>query len=415
MKRVVITGVGAITPLGNTAHEFMANVLKGQVGIQPIEKFDATDTGVTVAAEVRDFDPTLYMDKKETKRMDLFSVYGVAAAKQAFFDSQLNLEQLDVHRFGVMVSSGIGGMTTIQDQVIRMHDKGPKRVAPFFVPMAIGNMAAGNIAIHVGAKGVCSSVVTACASSTNAIGDAFRQIKHGYQDVMLAGGAEATICEIGIAGFAALTALTKETDPKIASRPFDQNRSGFVMGEGAGVLVLEELEHALNRGANIYGEVVGYGSNCDSYHITSPNPNGHGAGRCMELAMAEAGITPEEVDYVNAHGTSTPTNDGAETTAIKYALKEEAYHTSISSTKSMTGHLLGAAGVVEALACVAAIQHDYIPPTMGLETPSEDCDLDYTPKQGKSKPVRYALSNSLGFGGHNAVICLKKWEGAEKE
>lgn len=411
MRRVVVTGIGAVTPLGNTAEEFMKNVLAGKNGIAPIKRFDASETGITVAAEVKDFDPTLYMEKKEAKRMDMFSVYGIAAATQAMEDSGLDIEKINPDRLGVIVSSGIGGMETIQNQVIRMHDKGPKRVAPFFVPMAIGNMAAGNISIKVGAKGICTSVVTACASATNAIGEAFRNIKHGYQDAILAGGAEATVCEIGISGFAALTALTPATDPNRASVPFDKDRSGFVMGEGSGVLVLEELEHALARGAKIYGEVVGYGSNSDSYHITSPNPDGSGAGKCMLLAMEEAGITASDVSYINAHGTSTPANDSGETTAIKYALGDEAKNVPVSSTKSMVGHLLGAAGAVEALACLAALEADFVPPTIGLENQAEDCDLDYVPQTGRAHNVEYTLSNSLGFGGHNAVICMKKWRG----
>lgn len=411
MKRVVVTGMGAVTPLGNTVDEFIYGLQTGKNGIAPINHFDASETGITVAGEVKDFDPTLYMEKKAAKRMDMFSVYGIAAAVQAMTDSGLTEETINMDRLGVIVSSGIGGMKTIQDQVIRMSTKGPKRVAPFFVPMAIGNMAAGNIAIQVGAKGMCTSVVTACASATNAIGEAFRHIKHGYADAMLAGGAEATICEIGISGFAALTALSPETNPERASVPFDKERSGFVMGEGSGVIILEELEHAINRGATIYGEVVGYGSNCDAFHITSPNPDGSGAGKCMELAMQEAGITPKEVSYINAHGTGTPTNDGAETTAIKYAFKDDAYHTPISSTKSMIGHLLGAAGAVEAIACLSALRDDFIPPTIGLDVPDEMCDLDYVPKTGRKEVVEYTLSNSLGFGGHNAVICLKKWRG----
>lgn len=411
MRRVVVTGMGAVTPLGNTAEEFKKNVLAGKNGIAPIKRFDASQTGITVAGEVKDFDPTLYMEKKEAKRMDMFSVYGIAAATQAMEDSGLKIDEIDADRLGVIVSSGIGGMETIQNQVIRMHDKGPKRVAPFFVPMAIGNMAAGNISIKVGAKGICSSIVTACASATNAIGEAFRNIKHGYSDAILAGGAEATVCEIGISGFASLTALTPATDPDRASIPFDKDRSGFVMGEGSAVIVLEELEHALKRGAKIYGEIVGYGTNGDSYHITSPNPDGSGAGKCMKLAMAEAGITPSQVSYINAHGTSTPANDSGETTAIKYAFGDEAKNVPISSTKSMIGHLLGAAGAVEAIACLAAIEADFIPPTIGLENPGEGCDLDYVPQVGRKQTVEYTLSNSLGFGGHNAVICMKKWRG----
>lgn len=411
MKRVVITGLGAITPIGNTGAEFLENVKAGKNGIAPITKFDASETGITVAAEVKDFEPTLYMTKKDTKRMDLFSQYAVAAAVQAVEDAAIDTEKIDTNRFGVIVSSGIGGMNTIQEQVIRMHEKGPQRVAPFFVPMAIGNMAAGNIAIKVGAHGICSSIVTACASSTNAIGEAFRNIKHGYSDIILAGGTEASVCEIGIAGFASLTALSKSEDPERASIPFDKDRNGFVMGEGGAVVVLEELEHALARGAKIYGEVVGYGSTCDAYHMTSPTPDGSGASRAILEAINEAGIQPEQVDYINAHGTSTPTNDGAETAAIKVAFGSAAYDVAISSTKSMTGHLLGAAGAVEAMACVAALQGDFIPPTIGLETPAEDCDLNYVPKVGIERTVKYAISNSLGFGGHNAVCCFKKWEG----
>lgn len=411
MRRVVITGLGAVTPIGNTAQEFMENVKAGKNGIAPITKFDASETGVTVAAEVKDFDPTLYMQKKDTKRMDLFSIYGVSAAVQAMEDSQIDIEKIDANRMGVIVSSGIGGMNTIQDQVIRMHDKGPQRVAPFFVPMAIANMAAGNISIKTGARGICTSIVTACASATNAIGEAYRNIKHGYSDVILAGGTEATVCEIGISGFNALTALSTATDPERASIPFDKERNGFVMGEGAGVLVLEELEHALARGAKIYGEVAGYGTNSDAYHVTSPSPDGSGAGLCMQLAMEDAGISPEQVDYINAHGTSTPTNDGAETAAIKFAFGEQAQQVPISSTKSMTGHLLGAAGAIEAMACIAALQADFIPPTIGFQTVDEACDLDYVPNVGREQKVTYALSNSLGFGGHNAVCCFKKWEG----
>lgn len=412
MRRVVVTGMGAITPVGNTAKEFWQNIKAGKNGVGPITKFDASETGISVAAEVKDFDPTLYMEKKQTKRMDLFSQYGVAAAVQAMDDSGVDIEKMDPYRIGIIVSSGIGGMQTIEEQVIKMHDRGPQRVAPFFVPMAIGNMAAGNIAIKIGAKGICTSIVTACASGTNAIGEAFRNIKHGYSDVILAGGAEATVCEIGISGFAALTALSKEKDPEKASIPFDKNRNGFVMGEGGGILVLEELEHALARQAKIYGEVVGYGSTADAYHMTSPSPTGEGAGVAMKQAMTEANITPEEVDYINAHGTSTPPNDGAETAAIKYAMGDAAYHVAISSTKSMTGHLLGAAGAIEAMACLGAIQDDFVPPTIGLSESDAACDLDYVPKVGRKQKVTYALSNSLGFGGHNAVCCFKKWEGS---
>ncbi|TFI72087.1 beta-ketoacyl-ACP synthase II [Carnobacterium divergens] len=413
MNRVVITGMGAVTPIGNSVDAFWESLKAGKNGVTEITRFDASETGVTLAAELKDFDATVYMPKKETKRTDLFSQYGIAAAVQAMENSGLDTEKIDVDRFGVIVSSGIGGMNTIQEQVIKMHDRGPQRVAPFFVPMVIGNMAAGNIAIRVGAKGLCTSIVTACASGTNSIGEAFRSIKHGYLDVILAGGTEATICEIGIAGFGALTALSKSTDPERGSIPFDKERNGFVMGEGAGVLVLEELQHALDRGAKIYGEVVGYGSTCDAGHMTSPSVDGSGAGKAMIQAMKEAGIEPKDVDYINAHGTSTPANDSAETTAIKYAMGEEAHKVPISSTKSMIGHLLGAAGAVEGIACVKALENDFLPPTIGFKEADEACDLDYIPNVGrKVESAKYALSNSLGFGGHNAVVCFKKWEEA---
>lgn len=413
MKRVVITGMGAVTPLGNTVEEFWDGLKNGKNGIAPITKFDASETGITVAAEVKDFDPTLYMGRKEYRRMDLYSQYAVAAAVQAVADSGLDVEAIDVSRFGVIIGSGIGGLIEMESGIIKMHDKGPKRVPPMFVPMTIGNMAAGNTSIKVGAKGISLDIVTACASATNSIGEAFRNIKHGYSDVIIAGGAEGTICEIGIAGFAALTALSESTDPDHASTPFDKNRDGFVMGEGAGVLMLEELEHAKKRGAMILAEVVGYGSNSDAFHMTAPTPDGSGAGEAMKVAMQEAGIGPSDIDYINAHGTSTPANDSAETKAIKYALGEEAAHNvAISSSKSMTGHLLGAAGGIEAIACVKAIENDYLPPTIGLNEPDEACDLDYVANVGREKQVRYTLNNSLGFGGHNAVLCFKKWEEA---
>lgn len=413
MKRVVITGMGAVTPLGNTVEEFWDGLKNGKNGIAPITKFDASETGITVAAEVKDFDPTLYMGRKEYRRMDLYSQYAVAAAVQAVADSGLDVEAIDASRFGVIIGSGIGGLIEMESGIIKMHDKGPKRVPPMFVPMTIGNMAAGNTSIKVGAKGISLDIVTACASATNSIGEAFRNIKHGYSDVIIAGGAEGTICEIGIAGFAALTALSESTDPDHASTPFDKNRDGFVMGEGAGVLMLEELEHAKKRGATILAEVVGYGSNSDAFHMTAPTPDGSGAGEAMKMAMQEAGIGPSDIDYINAHGTSTPANDSAETKAIKYALGEEAAHNvAISSSKSMTGHLLGAAGGIEAIACVKAIENDYLPPTIGLNEPDEACDLDYVANVGREKQVRYTLNNSLGFGGHNAVLCFKKWEEA---
>mgnify|MGYP003434154607 CR=1 FL=1 len=410
-NRVVITGMGAVTPLGNTVAEFWDGLKAGKNGIAPITKFDATETGITVAGELKDFDATNYMQRKISKRMDEFSRYGVAAAVQAVEESGIDREKTDMNRFGVIVGSGIGELNAMQEQIIKMNTKGPQRVAPFFVPMAIGNMAAGNISIAIGTRGINTSIVTACASGNNSIGEAFRNIKHGYSDVILAGGAEGTINEIGISGFAALTALSKSTDPDRASIPFDKERNGFVMGEGAAVLMLESLDHALERGATIYAEVVGYGSTGDGYHMTAPTPDGSGAGRAMQDAMAEAGITPADVGYINAHGTSTGANDSAETMAIKYAFGEEAKNVAISSTKSMTGHLLGAAGAIEAVACVKALQDGFLPPTIGLQVPDEACDLDFIPNVGREADIKYTLNNSLGFGGHNAVTCFKKWEG----
>ncbi len=409
-RRCVITGMGAITPLGNDTASFWDGLKNGKNGIGYITKFDTTDYKVKIAGEVKDFNAELYVNKKETKRNDLYSLYAVAAATQAVEESGLNLEEIDHDRFGVIIGSGIGGLQTIQEQVTKLCEKGPSKVSPLFIPMAIGNMAAGNVAIKFGAKGICENIVTACATGTNCIGEAFRAIKHGYNDVILAGGTEASITGIGVAGFTNLTALSTNSEPSKASRPFDKNRDGFVMGEGSGVLVLEELEHALKRGAKIYGEVVGYGANCDAYHITSPCPDGSGAAKAMKLAMAEAGITPEEVGYVNAHGTSTHANDSGETMAIKIALGNCAKTTAVSSTKSMTGHLLGAAGAIEAIACVKALEEGFIPPTINYETPDEECDLDYVPNTGRKADIKYALSNSLGFGGHNGVLCFKKWE-----
>lgn len=404
--------MGAITPLGNTVDEFWSGLKAGKNGIGPITKFDASETGISVAGETKDFDPTLYMKRKIAKRMDEFSQYGVAAAVQAVETSGIDLEKTDMDRFGVIVGSGIGGLNAMQEQIIKMHDKGPQRVAPFFVPMAIGNMVAGNISIAIGTKGINTSIVTACASGNNAIGEAYRNIKHGYSDIILAGGAEGTINEIGISGFAALTALSTSTNPDRASIPFDKERNGFVMGEGAAVLMLEDLDHALERGASILGEIVGYGATGDGYHMTAPTPDGSGAGKAMIQAMEEAQIKPEDVGYINAHGTSTPANDAAETMAIKYALGDEAAKkTAVSSTKSMTGHLLGAAGAIEAVACIKALEEGFIPPTIGLSVEDEACDLDYVPNTGREVAMMYALNNSLGFGGHNAVTCFKKWEG----
>lgn len=412
-RRCVITGLGAVTPLGNTVEEYWNGLKNGVCGIDYIKKFDTTDYKVKIAAEIKDFDPEQYMTKKDVKRNDFFAIYALAAGVQAFEDSKLDMEKEDADRIGVIVGSGVGGLMTMEDQVKRLTDKGPSRVSPLFITMTIGNMAAGNIAIRVGAKGVCEDIVTACATGTNAIGTAFRNIKHGYLDACIAGGAEGAICGIGVAGFTNLTALSTEEDPKKACRPFDKERNGFVMGDGSGILVLEELEHALARGAKIYGEVVGYGATADAYHVTLPEPTGEGAAKAMKFAMQEAGITPEQVGYINAHGTSTHANDVGETKAIKLAMGEEcAKNIPISSTKSMTGHLLGAAGAIEAIACVKALEEGFLPPTINYHTPDEECDLDYIPNVGREvKEAEYALSNSLGFGGHNGVLCFKKWTG----
>ncbi len=412
-RRCVITGLGAVTPLGNTVEEYWNGLKNGVCGIDYIKKFDTTDYKVKIAAEIKDFDPEQYMTKKDVKRNDLFAIYALAAGMQAFEDSKLDMEKEDADRIGVIVGSGVGGLMTMEEQVKRLTDKGPSRVSPLFITMTIGNMAAGNIAIRVGAKGVCEDIVTACATGTNAIGTAFRNIKHGYLDACIAGGAEGAICGIGVAGFTNLTALSTEEDPKKACRPFDKERNGFVMGDGSGILVLEELEHALARGAKIYGEVVGYGATADAYHVTLPEPTGEGAAKAMKFAIQEAGITPEQVGYINAHGTSTHANDVGETKAIKLAMGEEcAKNIPISSTKSMTGHLLGAAGAIEAIACVKALEEGFLPPTINYHTPDEECDLDYIPNVGReAKEAEYALSNSLGFGGHNGVLCFKKWTG----
>ncbi|MCO8293761.1 beta-ketoacyl-ACP synthase II [Tetragenococcus halophilus] len=410
MNRVVITGYGVVSPIGNDPETFLASLKNGTNGIDKITKFDAEDTGVSVAGEVKDFPREKYFKKKDTKRMDLFSLYGVYAALDALEMAKLDTAETDMDRFGVMVGSGIGGLPTIQEQVTRMNEKGADRVSPMFVPMSIVNMVAGNIAMRVGARGICTSTVTACASGNNSIGEAFRNIKHGYQDVMLAGGSESTICEIGIAGFASLTALSRNEDPDHASTPFDTNRSGFVMGEGAGALLLESLEHAQARGANILGEVVGYGANCDAYHMTAPNPDGSGAGKAMKLAMEEAQITPEQIDYINAHGTATPANDVSEATAIHYGLGERGKDIYVSSTKSMTGHLLGAAGGIESVASLLALQHQFVPASINIEEKDPEIDLNVVQNQSIDANLEYVLSNSMGFGGHNAVLLMKRWE-----
>ena len=411
-NRVVITGMGAITPIGNSSAEFIANLRAGKVGIERITKIDIENSPVKLAAEVKDYNPEdLGVPKKDIKRMDLFSQYAISATVEAMKMSGLDVEKSDSRRFGVIIGSGIGGMETFESEIIKMYEKGGFKIAPLFIPMLIGNMAAGNVAKLLGAKGICTSIVTACATGINCIGEAFRSIKHGYSDVIAAGGTEATITRAAIAGFSSLRALSTSTNPLCASTPFDKNRNGFVIGEGAGILILENYEKAKARKANILAEIVGYGTNCDAYHMTAPAPDGEGAARCMTDAMQEAGISPNQIDYINAHGTSTPLNDVAETLSIKTAFGEYARKLHISSSKSMTGHLLGAAGAIEAIACIGALQGGFIPPTMGYQTPDPECDLNYTPNAAVDNPdIKYTLSNSLGFGGHNATICIKKWE-----
>lgn len=409
MTRVVITGLGAIAPNGNGYETFVANTLAGKIGIKPITKFDAHATGISVAGEINDFDPQAVVGKKAAKRMDLYSQYAVQTAEQAMTMAKITPANTRPEDLGVIYGSGIGGLTTIQDQIIKMHEKGPKRVSPMFVPMAIANMAAGNLSIRFQAQNISTSIVTACASATNSIGEAFRHIKAGHAQVMITGGAEASVNEIGIAGFAALTALSPTSDPTQASRPFDQARNGFVLGEGAGTLVLEALDHAQARGAQILGEVVGYGTTSDAYHITSPDPAGTQAARAMTLAMQEAGLTPEDIDYINAHGTATAANDAGEAQAIRQVFGD--HDVLVSSTKGMTGHLLGAAGAVEAVITAAALQKGILPPNVGCQHQDPACPVTLVTKHNQHHPSRYALSNSFGFGGHNAVIAFKRWEG----
>ena len=408
MTRVVITGMGAITPLGNDVQTFTVNAYAGKVGIGPITKFDAEETGIAVAGEVKDFDPAEKVGKKAAKRMDLFSQYAVASAVEAVEQAGLTEENTRSEDLGVIYGSGIGGLTTIQEQIIKMHEKGPQRVSPMFVPTAIANMAAGNIAIRFYAQNICTAIVTACATGTNSIGEAYRQIKEGRAQAMICGGAEASVNEIGIAGFAALNALSKEKDPARASIPFDKKRSGFVLGEGAGTLVLESLEHAQSHGAKILGEVVGYGSNCDAYHITAPEPTGQPAARAMQEAIVEAGITADQVGYINAHGTSTHANDASESLAIRKVFGENS-NVQVSSSKSMTGHLLGAAGAIEAVLTVDALQRQVLPPNVGLTEQDEECDINVVKTATPDPTLEYAISNSLGFGGHNAVLAFKRW------
>lgn len=407
--RVVVTGMGAITPIGNDVESFWQALKDKTLGIGPITYFDTADFKCKLAAEVKDFDAKAYMDPKTARRMEPFSQFAVAAAKQALDQSGIDMEKEDPFRVGVSVGSGIGSLQAMERSEKKLLEKGPSRVEPLLVPLMICNMAAGNVAIQFGLKGKCINVVTACATGTHSIGEAFRAIQYGEADVMVAGGTEASITPIGIAGFTSLTALNTTDDPKRASIPFDKDRNGFVMGEGAGVVVLESLEHAKARGANILAEVVGYGATCDAYHITSPAEDGSGAAKAMEFAMKDAEIMPEQVDYINAHGTSTHHNDLFETKAIRLALGDQAEKVKINSTKSMIGHLLGAAGGVEFITCVKTIQDGYVHATLGLEEPGEGCDLDYTQGDGVEMDVNYAISNSLGFGGHNASLIVKKF------
>lgn len=412
-KRVVITGLGAITPIGIGKEAFWQALLAGKNGIQRITRFDPEGYTAQIAGEVQDFEPTDYIDKKESKRMDRYAQFAVAASKMAVEDAGLDLDKEDRDRIGTYIGSGIGGIETMHGQYEKLFAKGPSRISPFFIPMMIANMATGYVAIEFGLHGPSECVVTACATGTNCIGDAFRVIQRGEADAMLAGGTEASISQAAVAGFCAMKALCTDhnDDPEHASRPFDKNRSGFVMGEGAGVVVLESLEHAQARGAHIYAEVVGYGSNCDAYHITSPAPHGEYQGKCMQMALDDAGLKPSEVDYVNAHGTSTHMNDEGETEAIKRIWGESAKDVSVSSIKSMTGHLLGAAGGAECIATALSVENDMLPPTINYETQDEGMDLDYVPNKAKAKTVRAAISNSFGFGGHNACLVLKKYTG----
>ena len=408
-RRVVITGMGAVTPIGNNVEDFWANIKKGTVGIGPITKFDTSDYKAHLAAEVKDFDPLQYMDKKSARRMEDFSQYAVVAAKEAMEDAGLDMEKEDSFRVGCAVGCGIGSLQCVQRNYVRIQTKGPNRVEPLMIPMLISNIAAGNISIQLGLQGKNINVVTACATGNHNIGEAFRSIQYGEAEVMFAGGTEGAITESGVAGFTGLNALSTSEDPMRASIPFDAERGGFVMGEGAGILVMEELEHAKARGAKIYAEIVGYGATSEAHHVTAPLEDGSGAAKAMEFAMKDAGVTPEEIDYVNAHGTGTHLNDLTETAALKLAMGEAAYHCKVNSTKSMVGHLLGAAGGVEAIACVKAIQENYVHKNAGLVNRDPECDLDCV-TEAVETPVNVAMSNSLGFGGHNATLIFKAYE-----
>ncbi len=409
-RRVVITGLGAVTPIGNSVEEFWQGIKDGRCGIEKITLFNTEEFKVKLAAEVKNFNPEDYFDKREAKRLDRYSQFAIVAARELMKDANLQVDKINPERFGVAVSSGIGGFATIEEQKKILIEKGPDRVSPMIIPMAILNMAAGNISIEVGAKGESFSMTTACASGTHTIGECYRIIKHGYQELMIAGGTEASITPLGISGFTNIKALSTIQDKTRASIPFDKERNGFVMGEGAGVILLEELEHAIQRGAKIYAEIVGYGVTSDSYHITSPAPEGEGGARAMKNAIEEAGITPEKIDYINAHGTSTHLNDICETMAVKKAFGSAAKNVMMSSTKGNTGHLLGAAGAIEAIACIKALEDGFVPATIGYRVPDEECDLDIVPNYGRKQNIKYVMSNSLGFGGHNSSIIMKKYK-----
>jgi 3-oxoacyl-[acyl-carrier-protein] synthase II len=408
-KRVVVTGIGAVTPLGNNVETTWENIVAGKSGVGPLTRLNADDYPAKVAAELKDFDPESYVERKEARKMDRFTQYAVAASMMAIENSKLEINEENAHRVGVWIGSGIGGLETFENQFETFQKRGYRRVSPFFVPMMIPDMATGQVSILLGAKGVNSCTVTACATGTNSIGDAFKVIQRGDADAMITGGAESPITRMSVAGFCANTALSTNTDPEKASRPFDANRDGFVMGEGAGIVVIEELEHAIKRGATIYAEIVGYGSTGDAYHITAPAPGGEGGARAMKMALDDGGVRPEELQYINAHGTSTQYNDKYETMAVKEVFGEHAYKLAMSSTKSMTGHLLGAAGGIEAIFSVLALKEGVLPPTINIETPDPDCDLDYVANGARKQEIQYAMSNSLGFGGHNATLVFKKY------
>ncbi len=409
-KRVVVTGLGAITPIGKTAPEFWEGIKQGKCGIDKITAFDPSDFKVKLAGEIKEYDPEQYFDHRDAKRLDKYVQYAIIASREAWKDSKLDKETENMERVGVLIGSGIGGVETIEEENRKCVEKGPDRVSPMYIPKAILNMATGNVAIELGAKGESLTIVTACATGTHCIGDAYRMIKHGYQDVVVTGGTEASITKLSVSGFMNMKALSKSEDKNRASIPFDKERNGFVMSEGAAVLILEELEHAKKRGAKIYAEIVGYAATSDAYHITSPLPDGNGGARAMKLAIEDAKIKPEQITYINAHGTSTHLNDSCETKAIKTALGEEiSKKVLVSSTKSNTGHMLGAAGAIEAIVCIKAIQDSFVPPTINYKVPDEECDLDIVPNKGRNVEIEYAMSNSLGFGGHNCSVVIKKY------